>query len=182
MYKFGAFYFQNTKLIMLKVYKYLFCVSVLIVVILLGSSSCGVKKVTNTENIEQTQLKNTLPADIDTEFYDVVEKPAIFQNGDIKTFFVYLKKNTKYPLQALKKNQQGSIVVQFGIDCYGSIKVFSILKSSGIKLLDNEVLRAIKSSPKWTPAKLTGKSVGQLYMAQIKFSAKTKSVEIKQLP
>ena len=168
---------------MMKVCKYLSCVSIPIVVILLGSTSCGVKKITSTENIEQTQLnKSTLPADIDTEFYDVVEKPAIFQNGDIKTFFVYLKKNTKYPLQALKKNQQGSAVVQFGIDCYGSLKVFSLLKSSGIKLLDNEVLRAIKSSPKWTPAKLTGKSVGQLYMAQIKFSAKTKSIEIKQIP
>jgi len=171
----------NRKLkFMLKAFKYLICAAIALVFVIIVFPSCGVKKITTSENIEQTQLnKNTLPADIDTEYYNTVEKQAIFQNGDIKTFFVYLKKNTKYPLQSLKKGQQGTSVVQFGVDCYGNVNIFSLLKSSGFKLLDNEALRVIKSSPKWTPAKLSGKSVGQLFMTQIKFSAKTRSIEIK---
>jgi hypothetical protein len=41
------------------------------------------------------------------------------------------------------------------------------------------VVRAIKASPKWTPAKVKEKSVGQLFILQIKFNLKTRRVEVR---
>jgi len=153
----------------------LICFGVLIIDI-----SCSLlKKDTTSKKDENSSAKTEIVAGVDTEYYSTVEKEAGFQNGNIKTFASYLKKNTKYPAAALKKNQQGTVVIQFGIDCYGSIKVFSTLKSSGFKLLDNEALRAINSSPKWNPAKIKDKSVGQLFILHVKFNLKTRSIEIK---
>jgi TonB family protein len=148
--------------------------------ILFTTFSCSIKKAAKTDtSADSLYISNNNVATVDTEYYSVVEKVASFQNGDINTFMLYLKKNTRYPLNALKKKQQGTTVVQFGVDCYGSLKIFSVLKSSGIKILDDEAKRAINSSPKWVPAKIKNKSVGQLFMIQVKFNAKTKAIEIK---
>ena len=141
--------------------------------------SCSVNKsATSSNNTDSLALAKTLTAQVDTEYYSKVEKPALFQNGDVNTFISYLKKNTKYPVAALKKKQQGTAIIQFGIDCYGAVKIFSIMKSSGVKLLDDESKRALNSSPKWTPAKTGNKSVGQLMVLQFKFSAVTRTIQI----
>jgi TonB family protein len=161
---------KSLKLIFLKVYYKLFAVAILVVFFL--NFSCSLKKSTSTLKAPDT-IKTTV-ATVDTEYYSQVEKPAVFEGG----FNNYLKKNIKYPLSALKKKQQGLVVIQYGIDCYGSTKIFSILKSSGSTLLDNEAQRAINSSPKWMPAKIGTKSVGQLSLAQIRFKAATKTIEV----
>ena len=136
-------------------------------------------KITNiVDTVKESPQANKV--EVDTEYYSMVEKPASFQNGDLVSFCsTFLKKNTKYPIPALKKKQQGTVIIQFGVDCFGSLKIFSVLKSSGVKILDDEALRVLKLSPKWSPAKLGNKLVGQIFMLQIKFNARTRSVEIK---
>ena len=143
-------------------------------IIFLAILACSTQK--SLKNVEQVK-EEKLP-EVDTEYYAMVEKPAVFNNGDIKTFITFIKKSLKYPQAALKKKQQGTTVVQFGIDWNGKLNVFSVLKSSGVKTLDSEVLRCLKSSPVWQPAKNKSQSVGQLFMLQFKFNAKSKSVEI----
>jgi TonB family protein len=129
--------------------------------------------------VAQEPVKETALPAIDTEYYSMVETPATFNGGDINTFVAtHLKKNTKYPAAALKKRQQGTVVVQFGIDWNGKLNVFSVLKSSGVKTLDDEAVRALKTSPAWQPAKNKTQAVGQLFMLYFKFNAKTKKVEI----
>ncbi len=137
--------------------------------------ACSIHKEVTSVNTEPAEAAVSA---VDTEYYAMVEKPAVFNNGDIRTFMTYLKKSTKYPASALKKKQQGTAIVQFGIDWNGKLNVFSVLKSSGVKVLDNEAVRALKASPAWSPAKIKTQSVGQLFTLQIKFNAKTKSVEI----
>ncbi len=137
--------------------------------------ACNVqKKVVN----EPAPAEPVTPA-VDTEYYARVEVPAQFNGADINAFYAYLKKNIKYPAAALKKKQQGLTVVQFGVDWNGNVQVFSVLKSSGFKILDDEVVRVLKSSPPWTPAKMKETKVGQLLMVQVKFNARTRSIEIK---
>jgi TonB family protein len=151
-----------------------------LLVIIMNSQSCTVqKKSSQTSTIDTSKIVTTpIPADVDTEFYIKVEKPATFKNGDFTAFqTTFLKKSIKYPAAALKKRQQGTVIIQYGIDCYGNLKVFSILKSSGFKVMDNEAVRALKTSPKWEPAMIGKKKVGQLWMIQIKFNAKTGKVE-----
>lgn len=139
--------------------------------------SCSPKTKITTTSVDTTVVKQVLP-EVDTEYYAKVEQLAKYPNGDFNAFKLYLKKNIKYPAQALKKLQQGTTAMQFGVDCYGSIKFTYVLKSSGSKLLDNEVIRALKASPKWTPAKIGNKSVGQLFVIQVTFKAKTRSIDI----
>jgi len=103
-----------------------------------------------------------------------------FQQGGIEAFCQYVKTAAKFPASELNKKQKKSVFLQFGVDCYGNVKVFSVMKSSGSKALDNEAKRAVKSSPKWTPAKTGNKSVGKLYYLQVKFNVATKKVEVKE--
>ncbi len=71
------------------------------------------------------------------------------------------------------------MAVQFGVNWDGKVEVFSVLKSSGYKLLDEEVVRAIKTSPAWEPAKIQNKRVGQLFMVQVSFNARTRKIDIR---
>lgn len=152
------------------------CFTIFIVFFLLIVSSCSINKKAAGTN---TSDALSLAANVDTEYYMKVEKPATFQGKDVNAFISYLKTNTKYPVAALKKKQQGLVAIQFGVDCYGNTKFISYLKSSKYKLLDNEAKRAILSSPKWVPAKVGSKSVGQLFILQVKFNAVKKSIEIR---
>ena len=148
-------------------------------VVLIFSQACSIFKSGKSSSADSLKMAQAQIALVDTEYFLVVEKMPEFQGGDINTFISYLKQNIKYPQAALNKKKQGMVAIQFGVDCYGSVQVFSVLKSSGTKLLDNEAKRAIKASPKWKPARLDNKSVGKLYVLQIKFNYATKKVEIK---
>jgi TonB family protein len=152
---------------------------IIIIGIAFYTLSCSVKKsVSKTINSDSLAQANNQAAIVDTEYYSIVEKTAKFQNGDVNTYITYLKKNTKYPIYSLRRRQQGTVIIQFGVDCFGTVKIFSVLKSSGFKVLDDEAKRSIGSSPKWTPAKIGNKSVGQLMVLQVHFNAKTRMVEI----
>ena len=164
-----------------KIVRITFYSFILGIVVFLFLPACLVQKPNAKESVDTVKkIEQPAKVEVDTEFYSMVEKPALFQNGDFNTFrTTFLKTNIKYPINALKKKQQGTVIVSCGIDCFGSLKVFTILKSSGVKVLDNEAIRVLKLSPKWTPASADKKLVGQMCTFQIKFNAKTRSVELK---
>ncbi len=152
-------------------------ISKIFICFLLIISSCIAMKKEKPQ-IQEAEEKEQKPV-VDTEYYSLVEKPAQFNGGDINNFKIYLKSNIKYPVTALKKRQQGTVVVQFGVNWDGEVEVFSILKSSGYKVLDEEAVRAIKQSPKWIPAQNQNVRVGQLYIIQVSFNVRTRKIEIK---
>lgn len=117
--------------------------------------------------------------EVDTEYYATVETPAMFNGGDIKTFDLFIKKNIKYPSTALKKKQQGTAYIQFGVSPFGTINYTYVLKSTGFKILDKEAIRVISSSPKWTPAQNATKYVGQLLVIPVEFKIKSNSSKLK---
>ena len=90
--------------------------------------------------------------------FTVVEDMPQFQGGDLSKFQGWIMKNVKYPQEALKKKISGKVFASFVIDVNGNLTNLKIKK--GIDpLLDKEVLRVIKSSPKWSPGKQRGKAV-----------------------
>jgi protein TonB len=101
----------------------------------------------------------------------VVEDMPKFQNGDIKDFQSWVMKNIEYPKEALKKKISGKVYCQFVVAKDGKIKDIKILRSVD-KLLDDEVIRVIKSSPKWTPGMQRNKAVdvGMTIPVQFKLS------------
>jgi TonB family protein len=155
------------------------CLIALFLFSLIYFQSCNIGKKTTAVSKNITPVDTVVKVKVDTEYYSTVQIPAIFQGGDIQNFISYLKKSIKYPPVALKKRQQGTVVVQFGVNWNGEIEVFSILKKSGFPMLDQEAVRAIKSSPQWEPARMEDTKVGQLFVLQIKFDARTRKIEIK---
>lgn len=88
----------------------------------------------------------------DESKYVVVEEMPRFQNGSIDNFRKYILRNLKYPDCAVNKKQGGNVFVNFTVEKNGSVSSVNIVKGID-KCLDDEAIRVVKSSPKWTPGK-----------------------------
>jgi len=102
----------------------------------------------------------------------VVEESATFQGGDINSFYTWVKQNVVYPTIASENNIQGKVIVQFAVNSHGEISDVKVLRGAD-RALDEEAVRVIKSSPKWTPGRQGGKSVKQQFMLPIVFQLQT---------
>ncbi|HTF21242.1 MAG TPA: TonB family protein [Chryseolinea sp.] len=72
--------------------------------------------------------------------------------GGKRQYKQYLEKSLQYPREALLNNVEGRVTVQFAIETTGSLVDFKVIKGIGSGC-DEEVIRLIKSGPKWTPTK-----------------------------
>jgi len=100
---------------------------------------------------------------------DDVEVKPLFNGKDAETAFrefVYSK--VVYPPVAQENGISGRVHMDFVIDEDGSLTNVRILQGAD-PLLDNETLRVINLSPKWTPGKHDGKPVKVLYQFQLVF-------------
>lgn len=78
--------------------------------------------------------------------------------GGINNARKYVGERVEYPSEALENNIEDTIIVTFDIAQDGSIAEIKIDKGLGYGL-DEEVVRVIRTMPKWSPAKLDGKYV-----------------------
>tara|TARA_R110002020_G_scaffold189454_3_gene388633 strand:- start:338 stop:763 length:426 start_codon:yes stop_codon:yes gene_type:complete len=92
----------------------------------------------------------------DNVFEKVDEMPS--PEGGIEGWNNYLATNMKYPKEAKKAGVEGRVVASFVVLETGEISNVEIIRGIG-KGCDEEVLRMIKESPKWTPGKKDGKVV-----------------------
>lgn len=94
---------------------------------------------------------------------------AQFDGKDaVSAFRDFIARNLKYPEEAMNSKIQGTVYVQFVVEKDGSLSHITILRGI-VPLIDNEVVRVVKSSPAWTPAKKKGKSVRVSYTIPIAF-------------
>lgn len=96
------------------------------------------------------------------------EKPAKFQGGDLNSFHTWATSNLRYPTEAFERGLSGLIYVKFTVNEIGDVENVKIIKSAG-ELLDNEVLRVVKSSPKWESAKLNDRPTKQTFTMPLSF-------------
>ena len=102
--------------------------------------------------------------DEEIHLYAVVKKKPLFngKNADTK-FGEYLASEIVYPAEAQEKGISGRVYAEFVIETDGSVSNITIIRGVD-PLLDNEVLRVVKSSSgNWTPGKHEGKPVRVLY-------------------
>jgi protein TonB len=85
-----------------------------------------------------------------------VEVEAEYPGGK-QAWIQYLTQNLKYPLPAVAKKIQGTVVVQFIVNQDGSIS--NIQAISVPEELRDETVRIIRKSGKWSPARQNGKTV-----------------------
>lgn len=102
------------------------------------------------------------------EVFVVVEQAASFPGGT-EAMYKYISDNLQYPRLAIEKGIQGRVFVTFIVEKDGSITDIKVLKDIGDGCGD-EVVRLVKTMPKWKPAKQRGKTVRQQFNLPVMFS------------
>lgn len=113
------------------------------------------KELSNSE-AEQPQKKSKKKADKQKDKGKQVEvdwpntdAPKFI--GDTPGLMEYLSKNIKYPEEAVKKKEQGRVIVQFDVDPQGQHSNYRVVRSVSPSL-DAEATRVIKAMPNWIAA------------------------------
>ena len=78
--------------------------------------------------------------------------------GGEAAFAAYLKKNLRYPAEALRQHATGKVMVNFVLGANGLVTYATVLRGPN-KLLNEEALRLIWHMPAWQPARQHGQPV-----------------------
>lgn len=100
-------------------------------------------------------------------FYLVEVMPS-FRGGDLNKFREWVQKRTNYPQEAQDRRIQGRVFLTFIIEPDGSLTNVTVVKSVD-PLIDNEAVKAIASSPKWSPGLQRGQPVRVRYSMWLNF-------------
>jgi periplasmic protein TonB len=106
--------------------------------------------------------------ELDEPFMIVEVKPT-FKGGDIEKFREWVQKRAIYPQIAQENGIQGRVFLTFVIERDGTVSNVKVVKGVD-KVLDDEAVKAIMSSPKWTPGLQRGKPVRVRYSMPLVFS------------
>jgi protein TonB len=89
------------------------------------------------------------------EIFVIVEDMPMFMGGPHTSFRDWIIRNLNYPLNAIEFGIEGTVFVGFIIDKDGKVTNVEVLR--GIDpIIDNEAIKVILSSPKWTPGRQRG--------------------------
>lgn len=102
------------------------------------------------------------------EPFVIVEIMPMFRGGDINRFREWVQKRTTYPQLAIDNRIQGKVLLTFIVEPDGSLSNVTVLKGVD-PLIDNEAVKAIESSPKWSPGYQRGKPVRVRYSMWLNF-------------
>lgn len=91
------------------------------------------------------------------EEFKVFDNQPIPEQG-MKALYDYIGENLKYPQEAKEKGIEGKVFVQFIVDKDGKLTEVMAIKGIGGGC-DEEAVRVLKASPKWSPASVMGKPV-----------------------
>jgi len=95
---------------------------------------------------------------------DEMPKPK----GGMEGWNTYLAKNLTYPKAAREAKVEGTVIATFVVDEKGEVSNVEILRGIGGGC-DEEVMRLVKESPKWTPGKKDGEIVKVRMRLPIRF-------------
>jgi protein TonB len=98
----------------------------------------------------------------------IVEVMPSFKGGGIEKFREWVNKRTNYPQEAINAKIKGTVFVTFIVEKDGSVSNVTILKGVN-PLLDNEAIKAISESPKWSPGLQRGQPVRVRYQIPLSF-------------
>lgn len=101
----------------------------------------------------------------------IAEEPARFKDGDLNSFRSWVMDHIQYPQTAITNEISGRVFVEFCINTKGEVVDIKITRGLD-ESINNEVLRVLKSSPLWIPAKQGGRVVKQLFSMPLVFELK----------
>ncbi len=92
-----------------------------------------------------------------------------FRGGDLNAFSQWVTRRVVYPRYAQHLGIQGEVMVQFVIEKNGSVSNIKVISKTQ-EVLNDEVIRIVSSSPKWTPGTLKGEAVRVKMILPVDFS------------
>lgn len=104
----------------------------------------------------------------EAEVFYIVEDMPLFQGQGLEAFRSYIQASIKYPPIAMENGISGIVYVNFVVNKKGEISSISLIRGVDPSL-DNEVIRALKGAPKWTPGMQRGKPVNVSMSIPVKF-------------
>ena len=107
-----------------------------------------------------------------------LSNPPVYPGG-MNKLYTFLGNTIKYPSNAVENNIQGTVSVSFTVEKDGTL---SDIKSEGRKLgfgIDDEAIRALKLSKRWSPGMLNGKPARVKFNIPIRFVMPTEVVSLK---
>lgn len=106
----------------------------------------------NLITITGEPVKNEQTAETKEEpVYDYVSltTPPSFPGG-MANFDKFIARSVKYPAEALKNNVEGKVFLSYIVETDGRLTAIKVVRAIGSGI-DEEAIRVLKSSPKWTP-------------------------------
>lgn len=123
----------------------------------------------STQNIEITPVVvEEEEEEEEAQIFTVVEKDPEFPGG-MDALYKYLAQNIKYPTIARENGITGRVYVTFVVERDGSIANPRVLRDIGGGC-GAEAIRVVKSMPKWTPGKQSGKAVRVQFNLPVNFN------------
>jgi protein TonB len=102
------------------------------------------------------------------KIFTAVEKEPNFPGGE-EAFRNYLGKNIHYPAIAKENNVQGKVFLSFVVERNGALTDIKVVRGIGSGC-DDEAMRVLKNSPKWTPGIQNGRPVRVAYTIPVSFT------------
>jgi protein TonB len=100
--------------------------------------------------------------------FALVEDKPKFNGGDANEFSKWVNQNLVYPEIAKENGVQGRVTMQFTVNPDGSVTNVKVLRGVDPSL-DQEAVRVISMSPKWTPGKQRDRAVKVTYTFPVIF-------------
>ncbi len=101
--------------------------------------------------------------------YSLLRRCLPSSGGGIDKFREWIYKHTNYPQAAVDAKINGRVTLTFVVEKDGSVSNIEIVK--GVHpLLDNEAIKVISESPKWTPGLQRGQPVRVRYVIPVTFT------------
>jgi TonB family protein len=117
----------------------------------------GISNKVAIDSSEGTSNPTSGGSDTTNVVYEVVEiQPS--PPGGMAGWNKYLMENLRYPTNAQRKGIEGTVIVAFVVNTDGTTTDIQILRSVGGGC-DEEVIRIVQGSPKWTPGMQRGTPV-----------------------
>ena len=104
----------------------------------------------------------------EAEIFFIVEDMPSFKGQGLNGFRNWVMANLDYPGIAAENGISGTVYVQFVVEPSGEVNKVTIMRGVD-PALNNEAIRVVKTSPKWTAGKQRGKSVRVAFTFPIKF-------------
>jgi len=126
-------------------------------ILLVFTTNAQVSQLNGIMAKELSNLNQELLVDTANVVYEVVEiQPS--PPGGMAGWNKYLMENLRYPTNAQRKGIEGTVIVAFVVNTDGTTTDIQILRSVGGGC-DEEVIRIVQGSPKWTPGMQRGTPV-----------------------